>query len=174
MGFRIDLQKSGSSGTLMLSTTSVAHRRATDGMLPRAAGMGRVVGMVGGRIARAVAVAIVDLDDGPAVCRRPAGGVGVDSHGGPQRRLPGLLLLPAEHWAALAGAGATRVGVGLAPRAGKPATGAAGNRRGTARRVVDPRSATGRRWKARAFITIRRRVRPRTRSATGTSGSRWR
>src|SRR3972149_12291746 len=99
-------------------TTSVAHRRATDGMLPRAARMGRLVRVVGGRVAWPVAVEVGAALDGAAVCRRSARGGVVDSDGRAQRRLSGLLFLLAERRGALAGNGAARGGAG--PPAGAP------------------------------------------------------
>jgi len=63
--------ESGFSGTLMLmNDIKRACRRATDGMLSGACGMGILVGVVGRRVVRAVAVAFARVDDGPAVCGR--------------------------------------------------------------------------------------------------------
>src|SRR3970040_1193270 len=84
-------------------TTSVAHRRATDGMLPRAARMGRLVRVVGGRVAWPVAVEVGAALDGAAVCRRSARRGVLDSHGRAVRRRSALLLLSAARRGARAG-----------------------------------------------------------------------
>src|SRR3970040_1193269 len=110
-------------------TTSVAHRRATDGMLPRAARMGRLVRVVGGRVAWPVAVEVGAALDGAAVCRRSARRGVLDSHGRAVRRLSGLLLLSAERRAALAGIGPACVGAGPPSGVQGSTAGARGDRR---------------------------------------------
>ena len=88
--------ESGSSGTLVFVDDISAHRRATDGMLPRPSGMGRLVELVGGWLAWPIAMAIARLDDGASLRGRPAGRGVLDSDGRLERRLSGLLLFPAK------------------------------------------------------------------------------
>src|SRR4029077_8129608 len=109
--------------------TSGAHRRATDGMLPRPSRMGRLVCMVGGGFAWPVAVAIARLDDGDPLRGGSAGRRLVDSDGRTQRGLPGLLLLSSERGTALAGIGSTDFGAGSATRPEGSTAGACRHRR---------------------------------------------
>src|SRR3990172_4254250 len=91
--------------------------------------MGRLVELAGRRTSWALAMAIVRAPAGAAVCRWPAGGRVVDSRSRRQRRLSGLLLLPAKRRSAVAGSGRAVARAGVATGAEGSATGAAGHRR---------------------------------------------
>src|SRR5690606_34688764 len=97
-------------------------RRATDGIVSGAAGLGRAGFLSGGSVAGAVALAALLCAAGGAVRQRQTRRRVVDSGGRRQRRLSGLLLLSAERRPTLAGRGLPTA----APRAADPQGSAAG------------------------------------------------
>src|SRR5438552_10355071 len=110
-------------------TTSGVHRRATDGILSRAAGMERLVRLAGRRARRTLALAVAAAHDGLGVWRWPAGGRDLAAGGRSQRRLSGLLLFLADGRPRWAGIGTTGVGARLASGAPGSAAGLDRDRR---------------------------------------------
>src|SRR5690348_14639492 len=116
-------------GQTGVAKASVMHRRATDGILSRAAGLERLVRLARGRVARTVTLAVAAAHGRFDVRQRPAGRRGVDSRGGAAGRLSGLLLLLADGRPFVAGSGTAGARTGAASGAGAVAAGVDRDRR---------------------------------------------